>query len=353
MLDEASRFGGRQRCDLVASGENAVCVIIAAMNASATIGAAVRSALREPEVTEVVVVDDGSSDGTAEAAMAAGDGSGRLKIIRLETNKGPSFARNQAIAASTAPLIGILDADDFFLEGRFRNLLQDNDWDFIADNIVFIEEGRAEPAVQEIQRFAAEPFFLDLAGFVDGNISRRGAERGEIGFLKPVMRRSFLAAHALSYREEMRLGEDYDLYARALSRGARYKVVHNCGYGATVRPNSLSGRHRTEDLKRLYEADRAILGVPNLPRDAATALASHESHVRAKYELRRFLDIKANAGLAAAAFHALGNPGAMPAIVSGIAADKFSASRATPKSPTHGGAGDFRYLLQPAQAVQR
>ncbi|RUU00788.1 glycosyltransferase, partial [Mesorhizobium sp. M7A.T.Ca.TU.009.02.1.1] len=39
-----------------------VCVIIAAKNAAATIAVAIASALREPEVAEVVVVDDASTD---------------------------------------------------------------------------------------------------------------------------------------------------------------------------------------------------------------------------------------------------------------------------------------------------
>jgi succinoglycan biosynthesis protein ExoU len=337
---------------LVSPEENGVCVIIAAMNAAATIEAAVGSALREPEVAEVVVVDDGSADDTVEAAKRGGDGSGRLKIIRLEQNQGPSFARNQAIAASRAPLISILDADDFFLEGRFRNLLDSDDWDFIADNIVFVHEGRPQPTNGDIQRFATQPFFLDLSGFVEGNISRRGAERGEIGFLKPVMRRSFLTAHGLAYRNEMRLGEDYDLYARALAKGARYKVIHNCGYGAVVRPNSLSGRHRTNDLKRLYEADRSILASPDLSLQAAAVLRQHESHIRAKYELRRFLDVKANAGFAAAAVHALKNPKALPAIVAGIASDKLAAlGRSRTSAPAN--AVGLRYLLQPSNAAQR
>ncbi len=334
------------------SKENDVCVIIAAKNAADTIATAIRSALREPEVVEVVVVDDGSTDATNVAANEANDGTDRLNVLRFEQNRGPSFARNQAIAASQAPLLSILDADDFFLPGRFRNLLASDDWDFIADNIVFVGEGRALPADEEIERFAAGPFFLDLTGFVQGNISRRGAERGEIGFLKPVMRRAFLADHGLSYREEMRLGEDYDLYVRALVKGARYKVIHNCGYGAVVRPNSLSGRHRTEDLKRLYEADRAILAASNsLPSQAIAALNQHESHVRAKYELRRFLDQKAEAGLAAAGARALTNPFALPAIVAGIVSDKFAAfgsRRARPKNSER-----FRYLLRPSVVDQK
>jgi succinoglycan biosynthesis protein ExoU len=331
---------------------NGVCVVIAARNASGTIARAVGSALREPEVAEVVAVDDGSADDTAAAARAADDGSGRLKILRLPENRGPAFARNHAIANSAAPLIAILDADDFFLQGRFARLLTTDDWDFVADNVVFVEEGRAAAASEpEVPHFEAAPRFLDVEGFVQGNISRRGASRGEIGFLKPVMRRAFLAAHGLRYREELRLGEDYDLYVRALLKGARYKIVHGCGYGAIVRPDSLSGRHRTLDLKRLYEADRALLAAADLPAGARAMLARHERHVRGRYELRHFLDVKAESGLLAAALHALGRPSALPAIVGGVAADKLEAF--APSRASRADAPSVRYLLPGRLAAQK
>jgi succinoglycan biosynthesis protein ExoU len=328
-----------------------VCVVIAARDAAATIGRAVASALRDRHVAEVVAVDDGSSDGTAEAALAADDRSGRLNILRLDANRGPAFARNHAIARSSAPLIAILDADDFFLKGRFDRLLCEDDWDFVADNIVFIDEESAKQPEPAVPDFAAEPRFLDLPGFVDGNISRRGASRGEIGFLKPVMRRSFLDGHGLAYDEGLRLGEDYDLYARALLKGARYKVVHGCGYGAVVRADSLSGRHRTADLKRLYEADRAMLALPEARGRAQVALRRHERHVRARYELRRFLDIKASKGLASAGLGALSRPTALPAIVGGVATDKFDAFRAR-LQPSRAKVMPRRYLLT-ASTVQK
>jgi succinoglycan biosynthesis protein ExoU len=324
-----------------------VCVIIAAKNAQATIGRAIASALREARVAEVIVVDDGSNDATAEASLAADDGSGRLQILKLPRNIGPAFARNHAIAQSRAPLIAILDADDFFLRGRFDTMLHDEDWDFVADNIVFIDERSADRAEPAVPRFEAAPRFLDLSGFIDGNISRRGASRGEIGFLKPIMRRAFLDAHGLRYDEALRLGEDYDLYVRALLKGARYKIVHGCGYGAVVRSDSLSGKHRTEDLRRLYEADRAILASQPMTNEAAAKLRRHERHIRGRYELRNFLDIKAKRGLSGAGLHVLKHPAALPAIVGGIAADKLEAFAAR-NGKTEGPALP-RYLL-PARA---
>ncbi|MDL2406069.1 glycosyltransferase family 2 protein [Rhizobium calliandrae] len=331
------------------SAQNNVCVIIAAKNASDTIGLAVASALREPEVAEVVVIDDGSTDGTAASAGLADDGSGRLTIQEFEKNRGPAAARNHAIDISRAPVISILDADDFFFPGRFKPLLSADDWDFVADNIAFVNADTVSDAFTMLDHFDPKPRFLDLVAFVEGNISKRGVRRGEIGFLKPLMRRSFLDAHGLRYDEALRLGEDYDLYVRALAKAARYKVIHSCGYGAVVRSNSLSGRHRTEDLLRLYEADRAILAAGGLSPTDAAAIRRHEQHVRGRFELRRFLDIKGQSGLAAAAFYALGNPTAIPAIAAGILADKTERFRKGGGAPiAHSGTNGLRYLLQAA-----
>jgi succinoglycan biosynthesis protein ExoU len=332
------------------SSAGAVCVIIAAKNASGTIARAIRSALRERQVAEVVVVDDGSTDATAVTAGEADDGSGRLQLLVHSQNKGPAVARNNAIARSSAPLIAVLDADDFFLPGRFDRLLTGDDWDFVADNIVFID-ARNAAAEPDVPDFAAEPRFLDIEGFVEGNISRRDAARGEIGFLKPLMRRAFIDAHGLRYREDLRLGEDFELYARALLKGARYKVLNSCGYGAVVRPDSLSGKHRTLDLKRLYEADRAMLAEATLSGPARRVLVRHERHIRSRYELRNFLDLKAEAGLARAGLQALANPLALPAIISGAAADKLAAFKARQTAayePRH-----LRYLLPARLAAQR
>ena len=319
-----------------------VCVIIAAKNAEKTIGRAVRSALAEPEVDEVVVVDDGSDDRTLAAAADADDTTRRLDIIRFRTNRGPSAARNHAIAVSRAPLISILDADDFFFPGRFQRMLACPDWDFIADNIAFMPE--ADP-FRRPDDFAPRPRRLGLANFVLGNISRRGAPRGELGFLKPVMRRAFLDAHGLRYREDMRLGEDYELYVRALLAGAHYTVIESCGYGAVVRADSLSGQHRTKDLEALHQAERSILAAGNVPSEAKNAMRRHCRQIGRRHALRHFLDRKREGGAGAALAYAAENPSAMPAIAGGILRDKLAAVRHRIRPELPALQGELRYLL--------
>ncbi|MCJ8517475.1 succinoglycan biosynthesis protein ExoU [Pseudorhizobium tarimense] len=319
---------------------DAICVIIAARNAAAILPAAIRSALSQPGVTEVVLVDDASTDDTAAVAESAGDGSGRLRVISLKTNRGPAAARNVAIENSAAPLIAILDADDFFFPGRFEAMLQHRDWDLIADNIAFTRTSHPQHQPQDFQARARS---LSTIEFIEGNISQPGLRRGEIGFLKPVMRRSFLDEHGLRYNENLRLGEDYDLYLRALVKGARYTVIEHVGYGAVVRPDSLSGQHRTEDLRRLCEADAAVRKTPGLPEDVAAAIRRHESHIRDRYRLRAFLDSKKRGGMAEALRFALRDPAAMPAIASGIYSDKTQ--RLRPAQADVAPETGFRYLL--------
>nr|WP_272878226.1 glycosyltransferase family 2 protein [Agrobacterium tumefaciens] len=86
------------------------------------------------ETAEVIIVDDASTDDTLRVAKMCDDGSGRLRVVRLELNRGPSSARNFAISISTSPVISILDADDFFLPGRLSNLIQHTEWDMIAES---------------------------------------------------------------------------------------------------------------------------------------------------------------------------------------------------------------------------
>jgi succinoglycan biosynthesis protein ExoU len=285
-----------------------ICVVVAARNAGRTIGRAVGSALAEPEVAEVVVVDDASQDDTAAMARAADDNTARLSVIRLDINRGPAAARNLAIAQSSAPLIGILDADDFLVPGRFAAMLATTDWDLVADNVMFVTEGSPKASPEAVPRFMAEPAYLRLPDFIEGNISRARAHRAELGFLKPLVRRAFLDQHRLRYDEALRLGEDYELYVRALARGARFQVIKSCGYAATERPDSLSGRHSTLDLERLADADLRLLENEALDAASRRALELHERNVRNKFRFRRFLDLKAEQGSGAALRFWLASP---------------------------------------------
>lgn len=278
-----------------------IAVIIAAFNASDTIALAIKSALAEPEVTELIVVDDASSDNTSQVAIDAAESDNRFSLIVHETNKGPSKARNTAISKSSAPYISILDADDIILPGRFNALMLDNDWDLIADNIVFCESFENLVDLPRLQSadsdFAEHTVTLDFETFVSGNISRRGRKRGELGFIKPVIKRSFINQHKILYEEDCRLGEDFLLYSQCLLEGARFKLIGSCGYAALVRPNSLSGLHGLNELRVLWMHSKKIEKRASLDEKTKAVMKPYLSSVKRRLNHREVLEIRRTKGL--------------------------------------------------------
>lgn len=95
-----------------------ISVIIAARNAAVTLGAALDSALGQtlpPE--EVIVVDDGSRDGTADVARSFPG-----VLCLSQPARGVSAARNRGVAAARGDWVAILDADDLWVPWRLARL---------------------------------------------------------------------------------------------------------------------------------------------------------------------------------------------------------------------------------------
>lgn len=89
-----------------------VSVVIPAYNAAAVVGETVRSALAQTlRETEVVVVDDGSTDDTAAVVGQIAAGDARVRLIRQD-NAGVAVARNAGIVATRGRYVAPLDADD-------------------------------------------------------------------------------------------------------------------------------------------------------------------------------------------------------------------------------------------------
>ena len=92
-----------------------ISCVITAWNDELYLGEAVESILSQAyEPFELIVVDDGSTDGTADVVAGFGD---RLRYVH-QPNAGCSAARNLGIRESNGDLIAFLDADDLWLPGK-------------------------------------------------------------------------------------------------------------------------------------------------------------------------------------------------------------------------------------------
>lgn len=98
-------------------------VIIPVYNCERFIEKTIASVIAQPEVTEIIVVNDGSIDGTETLLDQLQKQNSILTIYHHhnKVNKGRSASRNLGIQKATGNYIAFLDADDYFLPNRFAN----------------------------------------------------------------------------------------------------------------------------------------------------------------------------------------------------------------------------------------
>jgi len=233
-----------------------VSIIIPTFNARDFVSRAIQSALDQTfDDLEIIVVDDGSSDGSGPFVRQKFGNESRLKLLELRSNFGPSFARNVGIDAATGQWVAVLDADDFWRSNRLEKLsLQMADRDFIFDNLVGydfasgLETGEIFPVFP-----GAELTLPQLLSPVPDSAPYN------YGYLKPMMRLGFLNQHQLRYDVRIRTGEDRLLFTHALLSGAKTATVSEALYVYSTPVGRLSGRasaaNRTEPPhKQLAEA---------------------------------------------------------------------------------------------------
>lgn len=208
-------------------------VVIPAFNAAATIAAAVHSVLSQSVAPRaVVIVDDGSTDATAEVVAAL---PGPVRLVR-QANQGPGAATNAGFALCDDPLVATLDADDLWLPGKMERQLERlrADADLAA---VFCR----------LATFQDDPARADLAG------ARGGWSRSTM-----LIRREVIAAVGPIVDPPGRAGEMVDWFARAKEQGHRFELIAEPLALRRVRPGSLTYAH--PDLAGSYlQVARAAL----------------------------------------------------------------------------------------------
>ena len=119
-------------------------VVIPAYNAGRYIEAAIRSVTEQPafpEDSEIIVIDDGSSDGTGEIAESLG-----AKVI-MQDHKGAACARNTGLTTAAGDFILLLDADDLLADGAAETFFAPFD---------------SDPELQAVFTYAQEFFSEEL-----------------------------------------------------------------------------------------------------------------------------------------------------------------------------------------------
>jgi glycosyltransferase involved in cell wall biosynthesis len=185
-----------------------ISVIIPVYNGERFLAEAIRSVLEQTlPPDEVIVVDDGSTDGSASiVAGLARTSSPPIRYVYQE-NQGPAAARNCALTTATGTMIAFMDADDLWLPDKTRQqaaVLAAHPAAGAAwgDAITFggesVEEARAVGKV-----IPAHPMFL----------------------LQSMLFRRTVLDRVGAFDAQLRVGEDVDWLLRAIDQGVKF-VLH-------------------------------------------------------------------------------------------------------------------------------
>lgn len=170
-----------------------VSVVMPAYNNARTIGRALASiAAQTVKPREVLVVDDGSTDGTAQAvaAMAPRLEGVRLRLFR-QPNLGAGAARNRALAAAAGRWIAFLDADDEWLAAKLKRSVEVTagaDLVMSSHNLIAVASDGTEHHIDSQARYLDRPTdpyrTLFLRGFISSStvLVRRDAVLAAGGF---------------------------------------------------------------------------------------------------------------------------------------------------------------------------
>lgn len=188
-------------------------------------------------VDEIVVIDDGSTDRSAEIAASYGS---RVHLIR-QPNAGESIARNKGIEASTGEWIALLDGDDVWepqkLERQFR-ALSTAEYDPVcvySDVYLFDDSGRRIGEHKKPEYHAADDWRVQM--LCDWSINPSTT----------LIRRS--ALDGLRFPPEIRHSEDMIFFLELRARGRFLKIPENLvGYRRNEDNQTGSPRHHLESV---------------------------------------------------------------------------------------------------------
>jgi GT2 family glycosyltransferase len=218
-------------------------VVIAAYQSAATIAEAIESVLAQTlPAAQVIVSDDGSTDGLEAAVGRFGD---RIELLRQE-HRGVAAARNLALRAVQGEFVVLLDADDVFLPERLDALaglaIGRPDLDLLCSDAYFETNGRVVGRFYDENEFAVR--------------DQRTAILGSCFVGWPAVRTESLVGIG-GFDETLALGSDWDAWMRLILQGALAGLVPRALLRYRIHGASLSADRLRSLRTRLTLLDKA------------------------------------------------------------------------------------------------
>jgi glycosyltransferase involved in cell wall biosynthesis len=195
-----------------------ISVIIPTYNNAAYLPAAVASVRAQAmAVREIIIVDDGSQDGTEAVIPTLGE----VRYLR-QANAGPAAARNRGLAMAEGEWVAFLDADDTWtpdrLSDQWTNLERHPELVLEASDMAEVDTNGRVLVPSVLARHGLLAAFTSLDGEAVPRATRRLLEKNFIPTGTVLARRAVLRA-AGGFPDRLRWGEDLALWARVAALG--------------------------------------------------------------------------------------------------------------------------------------
>ena len=270
---------------------NTFSVVIPVYNGRRYLRRAVLSALAQTRPPlEVVVVDDGSTDGTRECVA---DLAGKIRYLTHERNRGLSAARNTGIRAAAGGVVALLDSDDEWRPEKlaFQGELFDADPGIGAVFCDFVHRWPDGSPAQWRGGMAQKLRGFGLAlegGALGGDVAAKLVEHTSFVHPSTLAFRRELFDRAGPFDESLRSMEDLEMWVR-MAKHARFGFADAVLVDVEQRADSLGHNvpKAAEHLLKIYERferEFAPLAAPTRRGIARQRLWAHASLAWAAYD---------------------------------------------------------------------
>ena len=239
-----------------------VSVIIPTRNAAPWVGEALHSVIAQSlPATEIIVVDNASSDATCAVVEELQNVVPQLALVRNARDFGPGASRNIGMARATGEWLAFLDADDWFAPTRLERLTalgESTGARIVADNQIFTH-GPGKPTIRTLVPSNGGSYeWIGLEAFLRRD---RFVGMGTLGLMKPVFRRDFVEAIGARYDEDAAIciGEDSLFYLSCLIGGEPILLTDEPLYFYRRHPGSLSHRVNVAGLQVIKSKNADLL----------------------------------------------------------------------------------------------
>jgi succinoglycan biosynthesis protein ExoO len=225
-----------------------VTLAIPVYNSAQTLERCVRSAMTQTlREIEILVADDGSTDGGGAIAERLAREDHRVRVLRMDGNGGKSRAMNTMAAQAQGVWFAVLDADDMMHESRLEHLVNSAEQagvEMAADNLEYYDAGVDRVLRCGFDRKSPQRI-VELKDLLENTSSFADFD---LGILKPIVRLDFVRGNNITYQEQTRLAEDFFYLLEFLVDGGRCCLVPQALYRWTMPFGTVSRRWTTTGL---------------------------------------------------------------------------------------------------------